>query len=84
MGNLLAVFGCSDLFLTDAEILAHYTIAGKFRLCSSSKKMYTALKSLIIRSAKAIDRLFSSFLWRTSSLSPFLCLVAPSHYPPSL
>jgi hypothetical protein len=32
--------------------------AGKSRSCSSCKKMYMGLKSFMVRSAKAVDRLF--------------------------
>lgn len=54
----LRVFICSDLTLSDAEILAHYTHRWKIEVMFKQQKMYLGFKSFMVRSAKAIDRLF--------------------------
>ena len=56
--NALRVFICSDLKLSDAEILAHYTHRWKIEVMFKQQKMYMGFKSFMVRSAKAIDRLF--------------------------
>lgn len=56
--NALRVFVCSDLKLSDAEILTHYTHRWKIEVMFKQHKMYLGLKSFMVRSAKAIDRLF--------------------------
>ena len=53
----LRVFICSDFDLSDEEILAHYTHRWKIEVMFKLQKMYLGLKSLMVRSAKAIDRL---------------------------
>ena len=54
----LRVFICSDLSLSDKEILSHYTHRWKIEVMFKQQKVYMGLKSFMIRSAKAIDRLF--------------------------
>ncbi len=54
----LRVFICSDSGLSDAEILSHYTHRWKIEVMFKQQKMYMGLKSFMLRSAKAIDRLF--------------------------
>ena len=54
----LRVFICSDLGLSDGEILSHYTHRWKIEVMFKQQKMYMGLKSFMVRSAKAIDRLF--------------------------
>ena len=54
----LRVFICSDLALSDGEILSHYTHRWKIEVMFKQHKMYMGLKSFMVRSAKAIDRLF--------------------------
>ena len=56
--NALRVFICSDLELSDAEILTHYTHRWKIEVMFKQHKMYMGLKSFMVRAAKAIDRLF--------------------------
>lgn len=56
--NALRVFICSDLKLSDAEILAHYTHRWTIEVMFKQQKMYMGFKSFMVRSAKAIDRLF--------------------------
>ena len=56
--NALRVFICSDLTLSDAEILAHYTHLWKIEVMFKQQKMYMGFKSFMVRSTKAIDRLF--------------------------
>ena len=56
--NALRVFLCSDLTLSDTEILTHYTHRWKIEVMFKQHKMYMGLKSFMVRSAKAIDRLF--------------------------
>lgn len=53
----LRLFLCSDLALSDEEILAHYTHRWKIEVMFKQHKMYLGLKSFMVRSAKAIDRL---------------------------
>ena len=52
----LKVFLCSDLHLTDEEILEHYAHRWKIEVMFKQQKRYFGLKSFMIRSAKAIDR----------------------------
>lgn len=54
----LRAFICSDFGLSDEEILAHYTHRWKIEVMFKQQKMYMGLKSFMVRSAKAIDRLF--------------------------
>ena len=54
----LRVFICSDLGLSDGEILSHYTHRWKIEVMFKQQKMYLGLKSFMVRSTKAIDRLF--------------------------
>ena len=54
----LRVFICSDLALSDGEILSHYTHRWKIEVMFKQQKIYMGLKSFMVRSAKAIDRLF--------------------------
>ena len=56
--NALRVFVCSDLKLSDTEILTHYTRRWKIEVMFKQHKMYMGLKSFMVRSAMAIDRLF--------------------------
>ena len=44
--------------LSDAEILNHYTHRWKIEVMFKQHKMYMGLKSFMVRSAMAIDRLF--------------------------
>ena len=55
--NALRVFICSDCCLPDEVILDHYTHRWKIEVMFKQQKMYMGLKSLMVRSAKAIDRL---------------------------
>ena len=57
----LRVFICSDLDLSVDEILSHYTHRWKIEVMFKQHKMYLGLKSFMVRSAKAIDRLFVIF-----------------------
>ena len=59
--NALRVFICSDLSLPDEEILTHYSHRWKIEVMFKQHKMYLGLKSFMVRSAKAIDRLFVIF-----------------------
>ena len=52
------MFVCSDFGLSDMEILSHYTHRWKIEVMFKQQKMYLGLKSFMVRSAKAIDRLF--------------------------
>ena len=54
----LRVFICSDFGLSDGEILSHYTHRWKIEVMFKQQKMYMGLKSFMVRSAIAIDRLF--------------------------
>ena len=54
----LRAFICSDFGLSDGEILSHYTHRWKIEVTFKLQKMYMDLKSFVVRSAKAIDRLF--------------------------
>lgn len=54
----LRVFICSALGLSDEEILSHYTHRWKIEVMFKQQKMYMGLKSFMVRSAIAIDRLF--------------------------
>jgi len=54
----LRVFICSDFDLSDEKILAYYTHRWKIEVMFKQQKMYLGLKSFMVRSAKAIDRLF--------------------------
>jgi len=56
--NALRVFICSDSNLPDEVILAHYTHRWKIEVMFKQHKMYMGFKSFMLRSAKAIDRLF--------------------------
>ena len=56
--NALRVFICSDSSLSEANILAHYTHRWKIEVMFKQQKMYMGFKSFMVRSAKAIDRLF--------------------------
>ena len=56
--HALRVFICSDLTLSDEEILAHYTHRWNIEVMFKQQKMYMGLKTFMVRSAKAIDRLF--------------------------
>ena len=56
--NALRVFVCSDFMLSDEEILTHYTHRWKIEVMFKQHKMYMGLKSFMVRSVKAIDRLF--------------------------
>lgn len=53
----LRMFICSDFGLSDGEILSHYTHRWKIEVMFKQQKMYMGLKSFMVRSAKAIDRL---------------------------
>ena len=55
--NALRAFICSDITLSDEQILAHYTHRWKIEVMFKQHKMYMGLKSFMVRSAKAIDRL---------------------------
>ena len=57
----LRVFICSDLFLSDEQILTHYSRRWKIEVMFKLHKMYLGLKSFMVRSVKAIDRLFVIF-----------------------
>lgn len=52
----LKVFLCSDLSLSDEEVLVHYSHRWKIEVMFKQQKQYLGLKSFMIRSAKAIDR----------------------------
>ena len=76
--NALRVFVCSDLNLSDELILTHYTHRWKIEVMFKQHKMYMGLKSFMVRSAKAIDRLFVIFplahFFFTALFLPFLPL----------
>jgi len=55
------VFICSVSNLPDEEILAHYTHRRKIEVLFKQHKIYMGFKSFMLRSAKAIDRLFVIF-----------------------
>lgn len=57
-GKALRAFICSDFGFSDEEILSHYTHRWKIEVMFKQHKMYMGLKSFMVRSAKAIDRLF--------------------------
>ena len=52
----LKVFLCSDLSLSDEEVLEHYSHRWKIEVMFKQQKQYLGLKSFMIRSAKAVDR----------------------------
>ncbi len=55
----LRVFISSDNCLSDEQILTHYTHRWNIEVMFKLHKMYMGLKSFMVRSAKAIDRLFA-------------------------
>ena len=55
--NALRVFLCSDASLSDQTILEYYAHRWKIEVFFRSHKRYMGLKSFMVRSAKAIDRL---------------------------
>ena len=55
--SALRLFLCSDSSLSDEEILSHYSRRWKIEVMFKQHKMYLGLKSVMVRSAKAIDRL---------------------------
>lgn len=57
----LRVFVCSDIALSDEEILTHYTHRWEIEVMFKQHKMYMGLKSFMVRSSKAIDRLLIIF-----------------------
>ena len=59
--NALRIFICSDLNLSVQEILTHYTRRWKIEVMFKLHKMYLGLKSFMVRSAKAVDRLLVIF-----------------------
>jgi len=59
--NALRAFICSSLSLTDEDILMHDTHRWKIEVMFKQHKMYLGLKTFMVRSAKAIDRLFVIF-----------------------
>ena len=74
----LKVFLCSDLSLSDEEVLEHYSHRWKIEVMFKQQKQYLGLKSFMIRSAKAIDRfliiLTLAWFWftrKTELLLPF-------------
>ena len=74
----LKVFLCSDLSLSDEEVLEHYSHRWKIEVMFKQQKQYLGLKSFMIRSAKAIDRfliiLTLAWFWftrETEFLLPF-------------
>lgn len=56
-GQALRLFLCSDPDFSDEEILSHYARRWKIEVMFKQHKMYLGLKSLMVRSAKDIDRL---------------------------
>lgn len=56
-GQALRLFLCSDPDFSDEEILSHYARRWKIEVMFKRHKMYLGLKSFMVRSAKAIDRL---------------------------
>ena len=74
----LKVFLCSDLSLSDEEVLEHYSHRWQIEVMFKQQKHYLGLKSFMIRSAIAIDRLliimtiaWFCFSWRTGCAMPF-------------
>lgn len=74
----LKVFLCSNLSLSDEEILEHYSHRWKIEVMFKQQKHYLGLKSFMIRSAKAIDRFliiltlaWFCFTWITGVALPF-------------
>ena len=53
----LRLFLCSDTDFSDEKILSHYPRRWKIEVMFKQHKMYLGLKSFMVRSAKAIDRL---------------------------
>ena len=56
-GVSLHLYGCYPL-QGEGEILSHYTHRWKIEVMFKQQKMYMGLKSFMVRSATAIDRLF--------------------------
>ena len=52
----LKVFLCSDLTLSDEEILEHYSHRWRIEVMFKQQKHYLGLRSFMLRTAKAIDR----------------------------
>ena len=75
--NALRVFVCSDSLLSDTEILTHYAHRWKIETMFKQHKMYMGLKSFMVRSAKAIDRLFVIFSLAHFFLVAFLGPLLP-------
>ena len=76
--NALKAFLCSDLSLSDEEVLEHYSHRWKIEVMFKQQKRYLGLKSFMIRSAKAIDRFLIIltlawfwFTWQAGSVLPF-------------
>lgn len=74
----LKAFLCSDLSLSDEEVLEHYSHRWKIEVMFKQQKRYLGLKSFMIRSAKAIDRFLIIltlawfwFTWQAGSVLPF-------------
>ena len=74
----LKLFLCSDLRLSDEEILEHYTHRWKIEVMFKQQKHYLGLKSFMVRSAKAIDRFliileiaWFCFTWVSGGAMPF-------------
>lgn len=74
----LKAFLCSDLSLSDEEVLEHYSHRWKIEVMFKQQKRYLGLKSFMIRSAKAIDRFLIIltlawfwFTWETGAVLPF-------------
>lgn len=74
----LKAFLCSDLSLSDEEVLEHYSHRWKIEVMFKQQKRYLDLKSFMIRSAKAIDRFLIIltlawfwFTWETGAVLPF-------------
>ena len=57
----LRLFICSDSNLSNEKILTNYTHRWNIEVMFKLHKMYLGLKSFMVRSAKAIDRLFVIF-----------------------
>ena len=72
--NALRVFLCSDTSLSDETILDYYANRWSIEVFFRSHKRYLGLKSFMVRSAKAFDRLLLSSLWHTSSFPVALVL----------
>lgn len=69
---------CSDLSLSDEEVLEHYSHRWKIEVMFKQQKRYLGLKYFMIRSAKAIDRFLFIltlawfwFTWQAGSVLPF-------------